>query len=450
MRATIRAGFCTTIESERNTVKTEVNELSDVMVEVDIQVPWDEVQKELNMGYRRLSKVAKVRGFRPGRVPAHVLKRLYGDQVEDEVTEILVRRALETAVSEHQISIIDTPQVDEARLDKGEGLTVKARIEVFPEMSEVNLDGLVAYHTASEPEEKALDKALEDLRKRSADLRVVEGRAAKEGDVVVIDFTVEKDGEVDESLGGNGSQLEIEEGLLPELRAGLAGMKPGDEKSIEVAFGEENAPRVDLTGATVTFNVTLNEVKERELPELDSDFAEELGFDTIDELKAHIDTTIQDEHDRENKATLQVALIDGLIEKNEVPVPPAMLKQQQREMLQEAFRYAEMFGQQVDPRIFEGLSERAERRVKAGIIVNALSKNHGLAVTDEEIEAEFGRLAEESGKHIAKVRVEYAGERRGQLENHLLEEKVLAFLKERTEIKPADEKPEPEKATEEE
>ncbi|MEM7516215.1 MAG: trigger factor, partial [Planctomycetota bacterium] len=248
-------------------------------------------------------------------------------------------------------------------------------------------------------------------------------------------------GELNAELGAEGREVDLgDDGLLEAFKTGLIGMKPGDSKAIEVTFPDDG--REDVAGKPAVFEVELKELKERLLPDLDDDFAADVGeFETLDELKADIRERLEKEVATRDESKLREKLIDGLVAINDIPVPPSMVKEQSQQMLYELYQFAQMMGQQLQPGMLEGLEGRAERRVKAGIVLGALARIEKIELEADAVEKKLASIAEETGKHIAKVRVEYAGERLQQLENQLLEEKIVAFLKSRATI---DETPEEE------
>lgn len=418
------------------TVQTELSEISPVMVEVKVEVPWETVDKELSSSFKTLARTAKVRGFRPGKVPTHVVRKLYGAQVEAEVTGTLVERGLMEAVQKHKIQIVAQPEVDEPVFTKGESLRFSAKIEIQPVLEAVDLSKLTVGHKPVTVSEEAVDESITRLRHSASDLREPEPmRGAKETDLLTIDYAVRVDGELQPDLGAEAREVDLgDDGLLDAFRQGLLGLSPGESRNVDVTFPEDN-PRAELAGKPAIFEVQLKELKERLLPDLDDEFAQDVGeHKTLADLKAHVRGDLEKENERREESILREKLIDKLIETNEIPVPPSMLQQQRQQMIQEFIQFAQMTGQQIDPSMLGDVDGRAERRVKAGIVLGALARIEGIDVTNEELEAKLASIAEDTGKHIAKVKVEYAGERRGQLENQLLEEKIVGFLKSKATI----------------
>ena len=420
-------------------MESEIREISPVLVEVTVQVPWDRIQKDLDDTYKEIGKTARVRGFRPGKVPRDVVKQVYGRQVAAQVTGSLVEQGLMEAVQKHELHIVAQPEMEEApALQKGKPLTFKAKVEVRPKIEEVVVDGLEAWQTPIEIPNEDVDAEVERLRHQHAEIQVPDPmRPAKEGDLITIDYTVSVDGEVKEALGAEGRQVENDdEHLLPALKAGLLGMQPGDEKTIDVDF-EEDHPNEDLKGKTAQFSIVAKELHEKLLPELDDEFAKDCGdYETLLELRLKIREGLEATAKQRADAELKDQLIDSLIEHNDIPVPPSMVQQQQQMMMYEMAQFMQLAGQRGAPGadFFAGIEERAKRRVQAGILLGSLARQEKIEVSDADLDAKFQEIADRTGKHVAKVRADYQESQRDALQSQLLEEKVMALLTERAKI----------------
>ncbi|MDH4282815.1 MAG: trigger factor [Myxococcales bacterium] len=429
-------------------MQSEVREISPVLVEVTVQVPWDRIEKDLDETYKALGKTARIRGFRPGKVPRKVLKQVYGRQAAAQVTGSLVEQGLMQAVKEHELHIVAQPEMDEApELEHGKPLTFKAKVEIRPKVDEVTLEGLEAWQKPVDIPNEEIDAEVERLRHQHAEIQVPDPtRPAEQGDLITIDYTVAVDGEVKEDLGAQGRQVEIDdEHLLPALKDGLLGMKPGDEKTIDIEF-EDDHPNPDLRGKTARFAVEAKELHEKLLPEVDDEFAKDCGdFETLLELRLKIREGFEAAAKQRGEAALKEQLVDSLIEHNDIPVPPSMVQQQQQMMMYEMAQFMRMAGQQGAPGadFFAGVEERARRRVKAGILLGSLARQEGIEVTEADLDSKYQEIADRTGKHIAKVRADYQEAQRDALESQLLEEKVMALLAGRATIHEG-ERPEPE------
>lgn len=430
-----------------STLESTINELSPVLYEVSVEVPWDEVSKDLEAGYRELARSARVKGFRRGKVPKHIVKKLFGAQVKSEVTGTLVERGLMVAVEKHQLYMVAQPEVTPEAITDGDPFRFLAKVEVRPKVESVSFDGMTVYEEKVEIADEKITEELETLQKRHADVQEPDPmRPAIAGDELKIDYTVELDGEAKEEMAAEDRRIELGEGnLLEEFDTGLMGAQPGEEKTIEVTFPEDH-PNEEIKGKTAKFLVKVTGLMERVLPELDDDFAQDCGdFETLADLKADIEKRLTEAAQNRADASLKEQLLDELIRLNDVEVPPSMLKQQQQAMFYEMANLAQMMGQGFDPSMFGDVEVRAKRRVQAGILLGAVARIDEIEVDQDAIDAKFQEIAETTGKHIAKVRADHRGERLEQLQNQLLEEKLMAHLKEKATI---NEGPRPEAAEE--
>ena len=431
-------------------MQSEIREINPVLVEVTVEVPWDRVEKDLNDTYKELGKTARVRGFRPGKVPRDVMRQVYGRQVAAQVTGSLVEQGLMEAVQEHELHIVAQPEMEESpELQKGKPLTFTAKVEVRPKIDSVDIDGLEVWQQPIDIPDEQVDAEIEGMRHQHAEIQVPDPmRPAEEGDLLTIDYSVTVDGEAKEDLGAEARQVEInDEHLLPALKEGLLGMQPGEEKTVDVSFEDEH-PNEDLQGKTAQFQISAKELHEKLLPELDDEFAKDCGdYETLLELRLKIREGLEASAKQRADAEVKDQLIDSLIEHNDIPVPPSMVQQQQQMMMYEMAQFMQMAGQQGAPGgdFFSGIAERAKRRVQAGILLGSLARQEDIDVGDEDLEAKFQEIAEETGKHIAKVRADYQEAQRDALQAQLLEEKVMALLTERAKVNEG-ERPEPEPA----
>ncbi len=424
-------------------MQSQVSELSPVRVQVKVQVPWDQVQKGLDAEYSKLARTAKVRGFRPGRVPKHVVKRLFGPQVRSQVAEQLIEKGLMAAVTEHQLPIVEAPEVDAADLIDGQPFEFTAKVEVRPTIEQVVTEGLEITVPPAKVGEAEVEAELERLRDTHADLREPDPmRPAKAGDQLTIAFTLQLDGEEkDEFVTEERDVMLGDADLLEAFDEGLTGAQPGDDRDIEITFPEDH-PNERLRGKRGHFKVQIKALKERLKPELDDEFAKDCGdFETLEELRQAIHERLQETATRRRDALLKERLIDKLLELNEFPAPPSLVQQQKQQMLYEMMSFAQMVGQNLNPSDLEEIDDRATRRVRAGLLLSALARLEGIQVGDEAVEAKFQEIAEQSGKHIAKVRAEYAGERRDSLESSLLEDQLMGWLESKAKIEEREDEP---------
>lgn len=419
---------------------SEVSEISPVEVEVKVQVPWDQVRKDLDSTFLRVAKSAKLKGFRPGKVPRDVVRKVFGPQVRAEVAGNMIEAGLTHAVQTHELHVVAQPTVSPPPLTEGADYEFTATLEIQPKIASVALDGLaVTVRKTSVPDE-AVEAELAQLRKEHADLKEPDApRAAKAGDRLTISYTVEIEGEEKPEMAASDREVDLgDDSLLEGLSEGLVGVSVGESKDVELVFPDTH-PNEEIRGKTAVLHVTVSALREVLLPALDDDFAQDVGeFETLDALRADIRAKLEGLGARRREAELKDKLIDALIAKNEITVPPTLIQQEKRQSLYQMMTFAQMMGRQITPADFEGLDERAERRVKAGLLLGALARQEGVEIGDEAVEAKLAEMAATSGKHIARLRAEHTGEKRDALVNDILEEKLFALLEARAQITEAE------------
>lgn len=415
---------------------SEVSEISPIEVEVKVQVPWDQVRKDLDTTFARVGKSAKLKGFRPGKVPRDVVRKVFGAQVRAEVASNMIEAGLTHAVQTHELHVVAQPSLDPPPLTEGADYEFTAKLEVQPKITSVALDGLeVKIRPGGVPDE-AVEGELAELRKQQADLREPDpARPAKDGDRVTISYTVEIDGELKPEMAASDREVDLgDDALLEGLSDGLVGVSVGESKDIELVFPESH-PNEEIRGKTAVLHVEVSALREVLLPALDDEFAQDVGeFENLDALRADVRKRLGDLAERRRDAELKDKLIDALIEKNEVVVPPTLVSEEKRQSLYQMMSFAQMMGRQITPADFEGLDGRAERRVKAGLLLGALARQEAIEIGDEAVDAKLAEMAEATGKHIARLRAEHAGEKRDALVNEILEDKLFALLRERAQI----------------
>lgn len=412
-------------------MQIEVREVSPVLVEVKVQVPWDRVHKALEERFVRLSRTARVKGFRPGKVPVNVVRNLFKGQVEAETAGQLLEEGLGAAVDQHSLALAAQPEVEQPGIARGEDFVYTAKCEVRPKITAVELEGIVVYRDRDAVEESEVDAEIERLRSQHADVQVPEPmRPAKDHDVLTIDYTVAIDGEDKPDLTATDRPVELGGSrLLPEFEKALLGKKPGDTAEASITYGDDYG-NAELRGKTATFKITVKDLKEKILPTLDDEFAKDCGdYADLADLRRKIRENLESAAERRSDASMKDQLIEALTDKNPVAVPPSLVQQQRQALAYEMFQISQMLGGPPPADALSDLDNRAERRVRAGLVLSAVARLENIDVTDADVNAKLEEMAKQTGKHVAKLRAEYTGERRERLESQILEEKILDFVR---------------------
>jgi trigger factor len=408
-------------------MQVDIEKLSPVLVEFQIQVPVDEVNSEVNAAYNKLKRTARVRGFRKGKAPRHILVQLYGPAIHADVAQKLMDSTLQKALSEKAIQPLTKPSVEPAELKPKRPFSFKARFEVRPDIENVDWKGLEATKKSTEVTDEQIDAELDKLRNEHATEEPVEGRAAKEGDLADLGLAFELSGEAQEE-GIDG--VEVGAGkILPFLDEALAGMKVGETKEVSGSF-PDNHQLDKVRGQEATFKIELKELKQRVLPELDDEFAKDCEQDDLAGLKTHLRDQVLKRLEQANEEDLAKQLVSALCAKNPIPVPPSLVQQQAQMTARELQYMAQMSGQSMDdPNLQQRVMADSEVKVRAGLLMAEIAKEKEVKVTDEDIEKGYEELAAQTGKNINKIKVEYRErQKREMLIGMILEDKVLDLM----------------------
>lgn len=418
--------------------------ISPVVMELSVEVPATIVKAEIDKAYVTLGKKAHIKGFRPGKAPRDVLTRMFAPQVQNDVANAIVNDTLPKILSDKNLTPVSQPNVEAKAIDAKLPFSFTATFEVQPEIENVKFEGFELFRPKVEVDEKLIEEQMEGLRLRHAALKAPEpARPAVKGDVLSIDFTLQVDAKDIKDGGGQGVQIELGSGqALPEIDEVLVGKNVGDKATAEHTFPAEH-PREDFRGKKGTFTITVSDLKERVLPNLDDEFAKDIGFDTLIALRADIHTKLEKNAKDRSETVLAEQIVDKLNSENTCDVPPSLVEQQARIMEQEVLQSARRMGQRITQEQYNALHAAiladAEKKVRAGLLMAAIARKNEFKVTDEDIEKGLAELAEETGKNVAKLRVEYREKsKRDILIGMILEDKILDFIETKSNIKDGD------------
>jgi trigger factor len=378
-------------------VKTKTSDLGDSRVRVEVEVEPQAVDKALNQAAASLGRDLKIPGFRKGKVPPQVvLQRVGREAVLDEAVRNALPDWYEEAIGDAQLHTVGDPSVDLGDLpEKGSPLEFSIEVGVRPTAKLGDYTGLEVGRREPEVKPEDVDAEIDQLREKSAALENVE-RPAKEGDFVVIDFLGKVGGEPFEGGEARGYLLELGSNRLVEgFEQQLEGASAGDEVTVTVTFPEDYRAE-NLAGQEATFDVSLKEVKEKQLPELDDDFATEAGgFDSIDELRADIEQRMREQHERMIDTEFREAVVDAAVAEAEIDVPHDLVHAKAHEMWHQTSRrlaaqgldparYLQMVGKDEHELIDEAEPE-AEKALKRESVLAAVVEAEGIEVPDEEL-----------------------------------------------------------------
>ncbi len=408
-----------------NAMKTEFTEVSETRKHLSFEVPTDVVAAEIERVASSYRRSARVPGFRPGKVPATVIKQRYREQILSDVAQGLIPRAVDEALKERNLQPVATPDIRDVVLEEGQPLTFVADFETLPAIDPGDYTGLTVRKPPAVLEVGAVDQAIERLRQRAARWQPVEDRPSAAGDTLLIDLTrtrrtslIEAPGEGRPARGGMDDQPEPLQNVTVELGASanppgfdqdLTGTSAGDTRSFTVTFPAEYEV-AELAGATVDYDVTVKGVRRKELLALDDEFAKEVSeLATLDELRARIREDLQKEAEREADHQVRHDLLHQLA--GRMPQAPEVLVDREVDRrFEELVR--RLMDQGVDPRTAnvdwqqfrEGQRAPAESTVKSTLVLDEIARREQIQATDEDVAREIERFAEASGRTPAAVR----------------------------------------------
>jgi trigger factor len=402
---------------------------------LEISIPVDEVEGETGRVTADVQKRAKLPGFRPGKAPASLIRKQFAGEIRQRVLESLIPKHLQTQIEAENLNVVGRPDISDVHFHDGEPLRFTAQFEVVPA---IELQGYkdieVPYHDPQVTDED-IEKRLAEIRDEKAQYVNIDPRPLENGDFAVVGL---------ESLSGvEGDPVKQEEMVLEingadtfeAFSENLRGLAPGDEKDFEVAY-PENYGSARLAGKTVKFHATVKGLRKKDLPELNDEFAQDLGdYRTVDELREAVRRSIfaQREHEAQQEAKNQI--VEKLVEQHNFPVPEVFVERQIKSRLEQSLHAMAERG--IDPRTLkldweklkESQRERAIHEVKASMLLSRISEREAIGATRDEVNKEVERQARQSREPVAAVQMRFEKDgTMGRIASHIQTEKTLSFL----------------------
>ena len=357
-----------------------------------ITVPASDIADKRTKRLNEIGKTVKLPGFRPGKVPMAVVRQRYGTAVMSEVLEESVNTATQQVLTDRGLRSATQPKVDITSLDDTKDLEFTVELELLPEITMPDFSALSLTRLKAAPSDEAIDKAVEEIARRQREMEpVTEDRGAQAGDTLTVDFV----GKVDDVAfpGGAGTDMAVElggAGFIPGFWEGMEGMKPGEERQINVNFPEEYHAK-ELAGKAATFDISAKKLEQPKPTELDDSLAEKLGFENMDELRKLISQQIQREYDGLSRMRIKRELLDALADKADFAAPESMVEPEFNQIWQriEADMKAEKLDDEDKGKDEETLKTEyraiAERRVRLGLLLSEIGRANGIQVGNDEM-----------------------------------------------------------------
>jgi trigger factor len=423
-------------------VQVECEEASSVLRNLSVEVDVARVGRAFDAAYAELRKTARVRGFRPGRVPRKVLEQMYGAQMPDQIERSLVSETIGVAIEKAEVTPISEPDIDAQRPAPGQAFRYTVRLEVKPEIEIPDLGEVVGHQPSVHVADNEVDAEIEQMRDRHAQwVEEPEDTEAADGHTLVLDFVGRIDGEVFQGGSAEGADLQLGSGtMVPGFEDQLLGVKAGEERQIEVTFPEDYGS-ADISGKEAVFDCKVTALRRRELPEIDDEFAKDMGeFEDLAGFRAQIQEDLEKRRSTQAEEALNQSLMESLLGLCDFEVPPGVVDRQLQSQMQSL--YQQFHGRMPDEMIQQQLSRMqeegrpvAERRVREILVMEAVAAARDIEVSSDEVDARIQEMAEMQGMEASQVR--QTAEQQGwfpAIEAELRDKKVYTLLAECADI----------------
>ena len=391
------------------------------MVKLVIEATAEEFEAGLNNAYNKSKSKINVPGFRKGKAPRKIIEQLYGQEVFfEDAANAIIPDAYAKACIESELDIVSQPKISVTQLEKGKPFVFEAEVAVRPEVELGNYKGVEVSKVDTEVTDTDVEEEIKKVAEQNSRTITVEDRAVKDGDMTVIDFEGFVDGVAFE--GGKGENYPLTIGshsFIDNFEDQIIGMNIGDEKEINVTFPEDYHAE-ELKGKPATFKVSVKEIKEKQLPDIDDDFAQDVSdFDTLDEYKADLKKKIAERKEAEAKRQKETEAIEKIVADSKMDIPQAMIDtqvtrmaedfaqrlQQQGLSLETYFKYTGLTAE----KILDDMKPEAVKRIQNSLVLEAVAKAENIQVSDDEFNAELSKMAEMYKMEVDKIK-EFMGE----------------------------------------
>jgi trigger factor len=432
-------------------MKTEYIDVSDTRKNLVVEIPSTVVDAEIDKVSKDYSKAARIPGFRPGKVPAKIVRQRFRDQILHDVAHGLIPRAVDEALREHGVEPVDTPDIRDVVVEEGQPLKFTATFDTVPPVDPGDYSSIQLRRSAPQVDEAAVEEALSRLRDRSARYEPVEDRGIQTGDSVLMDLTRTAEKKTDDEAAETSEpQTDRHESVTVDIGAQanppgfdqeLAGLTAGSSKTFDITYPDDYSI-TELAGTTVKYDVTVKAIRKRFVPPLDDEFAKDLGeFDSLEALRGRVRDDLEHEARHEAERELRADLMKQLASRVQFDVPQGLLDREIDRRVEEFVR--RLMDQQIDPmktninweEFRERQREAASDAVRGALVLDEVARREALSVSDEEVNAEIARYAERTGRTPAAVRARLDKEGGvGRLYSGLRRERAIDFLLSRVTI----------------
>ena len=421
-------------------MSVQLEKLEKNMAKLTIEVSAQELEKAIEGAYQKNKNKISIPGFRKGKVPRHMIEKMYGKEIfYEDAANALIPDAYEKAVEECEEDIVSSPSIDVVQIEAGKPFIFTAEVALKPEVKLGKYKGVKVPKADVTVTDEEIDAEINKERERNARNIEVTDRAVKDGDMTVLDFEGFVDGVAFEGGKGENYPLTIGSGaFIPGFEEQLVGAEIGKEVEVNVTFPEDYQAE-DLKGKAALFKCTVKEIKEKELPELDDEFASEVSeFDTLAEYKADVKGKLEERKAKEAKDDKEAAVIEAIVKDSDMEIPEAMLETQQRQMIDEFAQRIQMQGLSLEQyfqftgtsyeRMLEEVKPQADKRIRSRLVLEAVVKAENIEATDEDYEEELKTMAEAYQMEVDKIKEMLPEKSADQIKKDIAVRKAADFV----------------------
>jgi trigger factor len=425
-------------------VVIKLEDLSPVKKKMSFEIPWIEVKEELDAAYRNVGKKAKIKGFRPGKIPRKVLETYFKDHAEEDTITNIINKYYWQAMEERRIAAVSKPDIAQEGIKENTDFSFTASFEIEQDFEPKSYQGMAVEKERIQITENNLEDRLGQIRQMFATMEEIkEERPVAIGDFVTIDFTGSLNGESFKELKADNYFLELgSKKFIPGFEEQLVGMKSGETKSIGVTFPEEYHEK-KFAGKDVTFSVTVKDIKEKKLPEIDENFIKNFDkYGSLEDFKNDVRKSLEEEAGRISQTNLQNRILDSLIKDNDFEVPASLVERQIYFMMADTHKRMTSAGMdeknvtELSLKMHDKFKDDAVKIVKSFLIIKKIAEKESLKVDNADVDNYIKDLDVKHGRDYQQLKSAYEKEeRKDSLRAELLQKKVFDFIEQHANIK---------------
>ena len=418
----------------------QVEKLEKNMAKLTIEVPADDLEKALQSAYMKQKNKISLPGFRKGKVPRQMIEKMYGAEIfYDDAANELIPKAYAEAYDEAELDIVSRPEINVVQIEKGKPFIFTADVATKPEVTLGEYKGLEIEKVSTRVTQKEVDAKIQEEAEKNARTITVTDRPVQDGDEVILDFEGFVDGVAFEGGNGENYPLTIGSGsFIPGFEEQLVGAEAEKEMEVKVTFPEDYHAE-DLKGKEAVFKCTVHEIKAKELPEIDDEFAAEVSeFDTVEDYKADIKAKIKDQKASEGKRKQEDQAVDAAVKNAQYEIPQPMIETQVMQMADDFAQriqsqgisleqYFQFTGMTAD-KMMDELRPQAIKRIETRLVLEAIAKAENIEISDEKLDEELAKMAESYKMEVDKLK-EFMGENeKKQMKEDMAVQEAVTFL----------------------